>query len=257
MTFVPEYTTTPYMKKMPNIKQYFVLPYYLATISLLKGHKGSFLGWLWLVIKPTVQVGIYAIIFPLIAKFQQDNYAFYLISGILPWTFMNNSIIESSFALISQAEALKRCLLPKSIFPLAIVFKHFILLLISFAAMSIINILFYKGFSWHILLLPLAIMPLLLFTTVISIAIAFLTPYVRDVNDIVNIIFGIMFFFTPIIYPVSALSPNIQKLFVLNPLYWLIKPIQEVVYYNVIPDSFTILVSCHCQPNHRGFFCYI
>lgn len=216
---------------------------YLATISLYKGHRGSFLGWFWLIIKPAIQVIVYTTIFPLIARSQQDNYALYLLSGILPWTFLSNSIIESSHSLINRAEVLKRSLLFKTIFPIADVIKHFMLFIISLIVMYVFISLVKWQFSYKILLLPLYIIPLVVFVISSSIIVSFMTPYIRDVGEILNIIFNILFFFTPIIYAIDIIPPKAQFWLKLNPIYWLIKPLQDLIYYNMLPSVETLTIA--------------
>jgi lipopolysaccharide transport system permease protein len=229
-------------------KYFYYIPYYLAKISLYRGHRSSYLGWLWLAIKPSIQICIYGLIFPLIAKFQQKDYVLYLISGILPWGFISNSIVEASSSLINRGEVLKRCLLSKVIFPIADIIKNLLLTIISISVMLVIYILFFGEFHYFILLIPIAMIPMIIFTFASGVAISFITPYVRDINDIVAIMFNVMFFFTPIFYPMESLPLHAQKLFKFNPFFWLIRPIQDVIYFRTMPSLLvsvmSMLVAC-------------
>jgi lipopolysaccharide transport system permease protein len=230
------------IKALTN-KYFYYVPYYLAKISLYRGHRSSYLGWLWLAIKPSIQICIYGLIFPLIAKFQQKDYVLYLISGILPWGFISNSIIEAGSSLIARGEVLKRCLLSKVIFPIADTIKNLLLTIISLFVMLVIYNLFFGTFHYYILLLPIAMIPMMIFTFASGVAISFITPYVRDISDITAIMFNIMFFFTPIFYPVESLPEHVQKLFKFNPFFWLIRPIQDVLYFQTIPQLSTCIIS--------------
>jgi ABC-type polysaccharide/polyol phosphate export permease len=223
-------------------KNYFLLPFYLAIISLYRGHRGSFLGWLWLIIKPVIQISIYSYIFPLITRFDQKNYAFFLVCGILPWTFISISIIECANSLISRADVLKRSLLPRTVFPLADVIKNLILFFVSFIVIYIICAFTLSIPTSSILLLPLSLIPMLIFTLSCSVAISFLTPYFRDLSEIVAILFNILFLLTPILYPIDSIPPHMSKWFKLNPIYWMIEPVKEVTYYNT-PSITTWLIS--------------
>ena len=233
------------MKEITALKNkyYYYLPFYLATVSLFRGHRGSFLGWLWLVIKPTIQIGIYGIIFPVISRFQQDDYIYFLISGMLPWTFISNSVIEGAGSLISRADTIKRCIISRTVFPLADVIKHFILMIIALMVMLLIYFTFFGKINYHLLLLPIAMLPMILFTVTSAIAMSFMTPYIRDLNDIVGIGFNIMFFFTPLIFPFDAMPDKVKFWLQFNPFYWLIKPIQEVMYYKSMLNLKTYVIS--------------
>lgn len=224
-------------------KYFYYTPYYLAIISLYRGHRNSYLGWLWLAIKPSIQICIYSLLFPIIAKFQQENYPLYLISGMLPWVFINNSIIEASSSLISRQGILKRSLISKVIFPIADIIKNVLLMIISLVAMLLIYYLFFGKVHYFIIFVPIAMIPMLIFSFASGIVISFITPYLRDINDIVTILFNIMFFFTPIIYPIESLPLHVQKLLKFNPFFWLIRPIQDVIYFQSIPNRITCTIS--------------
>ena len=58
-------------------------------------YKGSLLGILWSFLNPLLQVTVYAIVFPYLMRGNPiDNYLLYLVTGIIPWTFFTNSIIQ-------------------------------------------------------------------------------------------------------------------------------------------------------------------
>jgi lipopolysaccharide transport system permease protein len=89
------------------------------------------------------------------------------------------------------------------------------------------------------LLLPLILLPLLLFTMGFSWLLASLGVYLRDVTQIINIITTTLMFLSPIFYPVSALPAEYQFLLNLNPLTPAIEQARDVLIWGKIPDSLT------------------
>jgi lipopolysaccharide transport system permease protein len=229
-------------RKLSN-KYYILSAFYLAKVMLGKQYRDSFLGWAWSLLQPTVQIIVYALVFSIIMRFPQKDYAFYLVSGILPWNFMSISIITSCNSLIGRAGTLKQTLISRTIFPVADVLKNFYTFLFAFVAMYGFSLIFFTDFKWQVLLLPVAFLPIFITVISISVVVSFITPYVRDIGEFINMFFLSSFFLTPIIYPISIMPEKYHYLFNFNPMYILIKPVQEVVYYGIVPNLKWLAVS--------------
>ena len=70
-------------------------------------YKNSFLGVLWSFLNPLLQILVYAIVFQLILKNPQENYAIFICCGLIPWTFFSSAITRSAFTIIENGNIIK------------------------------------------------------------------------------------------------------------------------------------------------------
>ena len=71
-------------------------------------YKNSFLGVIWSFLNPLLQITVYAIVFPLILRNNQENYVIFLCCGLIPWTFFATAINRSAFSFIENGNILKK-----------------------------------------------------------------------------------------------------------------------------------------------------
>ena len=80
--------------------------------SILKDFRGkykkSFLGVLWSFLNPLFQLLIYSLVFPHIMGNKIENYTIYLMIGLMPWTFFNNTIIQSAACIVTNGGIIKK-----------------------------------------------------------------------------------------------------------------------------------------------------
>ena len=65
-------------------------------------YKHSFLGVIWSYLNPLLQLAVYAIVFPLILRVQQDNYVVFVCSALIPWTFFTTAVTQSTTVIIAN-----------------------------------------------------------------------------------------------------------------------------------------------------------
>ena len=226
---------------MPDISVLFDKYYYLTIFEIAKNrltraYKDSYLGILWTLLQPTSQILIYAIVMPRIMRFPSEQYVPFLISSLLLWGFINNVILAGTSALVNNAEIIKRCTISKTIFPLSELAQYLYNFVISFLIMYVFSAIMYSSFHITILLLPLYMIPVLITLGATSIALSFITPYLKDFREIVAVGLNFAFWATPIVYPITIFPEEKQFIFFFNPFYILIRPISTLVYTGELPS---------------------
>lgn len=76
-------------------------------------YKNSFLGVLWSFLNPLLQIVVYAIVFQLILKNPQENYAVFICCGLIPWTFFSSAITRSAFTMVENGNIVKKSIFSK------------------------------------------------------------------------------------------------------------------------------------------------
>lgn len=233
---------------MRGLKQFsvFLDIYYWKTAILIarsamsKQYRNSFLGAMWTLIQPLIMLLVFTLVMPILIKFPVKDYALYILCTMPLWNFFSSTLIGAALSLLEQAETLKRCMISSTVFPIADVLKQGYSYCIAFLTMYIAGMLLGLPGSWHVILLPLYLIPIMLTIMAASVGIAFVAPYVRDVADMLLIGMSVLSWFSAVPYPAELLPEHLRVWLEWNPFYILLKPVIILVYEHQIPDLVTM-----------------
>lgn len=204
-------------------------------------YKASFLGVLWSFINPFLSVLIYIIVFPHIINPGMDNYLAYLICGIIPWNWISSAISYGTMTIIYNAGLIRKIYFPRIMLPLSVVTSTMIDFLISTIITIAIVLITGMGITWHIVFFPLITGILYLFILGIVLFTSALNVVIRDTVNIVNFIVSLLFYLTPILYPLRLFDGISSKIFNLNPFAHIINAYHNIFYYHTVPDILSLL----------------
>lgn len=221
-------------------RYYFLTAIIIAQNSITRQYRDSFLGVIWTVLQPGVQIIVYSVVFARIMRFPVENYVLYLIGSLLVWQMMSSVMIGACQSIIAQGETIKRCIVSLTVFPLADVFRSLYTYAISFCVMYTYVVVFLVPFNPLVLLVPLYLIPIIISLMALAIALGFASPYIRDIGEVMTVLLNVAFWLTPILYPVSAMPEDVRPLFDYNPFYIMIRPISMLVHDGVIPDAYAM-----------------
>lgn len=200
-------------------------------------YKRTSLGYFWSLLNPVLQMAVLAAVFSHIVNKEVKDYTLYLFSGLLAWNFFSTTVQTSSKALLENENFIKKIYLPKIIFPLSKLCMRVIEFFFSLVALTLIGAVIGLKFKATVLLLPVAMVLLCFFTLGISLLVAVATVYFRDVEYLVTVFMQLLYFATPVMYPVSLLPENYRIILSLNPLYSQIQVFHALIYEGVVPTA--------------------
>lgn len=217
--------------------QWVELLYLLVLKELKVRYKRSVLGYFWAIANPFVFAMVYWVAFKFIMRVQMENYIVFILTGMFPWGWLSQSMTQGTGSFTNNLSLVRRVNLPKLILPLSNVIQemvHFIFAIpVVFFFIAItgehINPL---SLLWQI---PLMLVLQALFVFPLTVIGAVLNVYVRDIQYLVGILFSVLFFTTPMVYPISMVPEGYQGYFKLNPAYWLIDSWRIVFAGNILP----------------------
>ncbi|SHN65842.1 lipopolysaccharide transport system permease protein [Butyrivibrio hungatei DSM 14810] len=188
-------------------------------------YKQTVLGPMWFVINPLLTTFISTLIFGNIAGIQSDGipyFLFYLV-GYTLWNYFSTCVSTTSTTFTANAGIMGKVYFPRLTMPISSVLFAAINMLVIFA-MSIITMIIYmlKGCSIH-LTLNILLIPILMFQTAIlglgvGIIISSMTTKYRDLAILVSFGLNLWMYLTPVVYPISDLSPKFRTIILLNPM---------------------------------------
>lgn len=199
---------------------YRELIYFLTWRDLKVRYKQSVLGVLWAILKPFMNMVIFAIIFGTLAKVPSDGipYPIFSYTGLLPWGFFAAALEVSARSMLQSGGMVSKIYFPRIIVPLSSVFANLVDFLI--ASVILIGMMFYYQIVPTINILWLPLFLLLAMITAIGVGLWFsaLLVMYRDVNYMLPFITEIWKYISPVVYSVTLIPDKWQWLYSINPM---------------------------------------
>jgi len=186
--------------------------------------KQTILGPIWFFVSPILTTIIYVIVFGNIAEISTDGVpqiAFYL-AGITLWNYFSSCLNETAVVFSKNASMLGKVYFPRLIMPLSIIASK--LMQFGVQLLLFIGVVLYFWASgslqptlW-VLLSPMIILLLALFSLGLGMIFSSLTVKYRDMVQLLTFGVQLLMYATPVIYPVSTIPDEYQKFIEANPL---------------------------------------
>ena len=215
--------------------RYRELVLYLITTELRVRYRGSLLGFLWTLMNPLLQALVMWAVFSRFGKIEEKNYALFLLSAIMVWTFFSQSISQSLTSIIKNRQLIQKIYVPKLVFPIATVTSNLVNLFFFLIAYLGIALATPVGWSSTILLIIPVSLILFAMTAGSALFLASLNVFFRDFTHLTEVLLRVLFYLTPIIYPPSLFGPEIEQLLKLNPVASPVLLARDVLYYHQVP----------------------
>ena len=224
-----------------NARQNWEIIKQLTITDFKLRYSGSYLGYLWSILKPLAIFAVLYIVFAKMLRFGADiaNYPTYLLIGILLWSFFAEVTINGLQSIVSRSHLVKKIYFPRIIIVLVSSFSALINLFFNFLTLAAFMIYFRVDvLHWQTLLVPVYILELWLFGFGLSLILSTLYVRFRDCSYIWEIGLQIWFYLTPIIYPISMVAVNYQEYILLNPLAQIISDFRHIFISFATPNNF-------------------
>jgi ABC-2 type transport system permease protein len=203
----------------------------VTTTQFKQKYSDSALGYVWSLAKPLALFGVLYYVFGRIFRIGTSihHYPLYLLAGIVCWVFVVEATHSAAGTIPQQASLLRRLAFPRVILPLSVTLTATITFLLNLVAVAV----FVAGAHLHphwnwFLLLPLL---LELYVVVLGISLILCTLFVRfrDVAHIWDLATSLLFYSSPIIYPVDLLPHTIRAGVFANPVVQIIQDVRSIL----------------------------
>jgi len=209
---------------------------YLLVIKELKiRYKNSFFGYIWAILNPIAFSVIYYFAFKIVMRIEMPNYSVYLLVGMFPWLWFSNSIVVATSVFRSDISIIKSTRIDRRILPLSTIFHEMIHFFFALPVLFLLLLMtdqpFFISWLWQI---PFMILVQLALLFPLALALSTANILVRDVEYLIGIFVTMMFFLTPIVYPIDLVPERFQFYYQLNPLVALIEGWHDILLRGTI-----------------------
>ena len=207
----------------------------LVASDLKVKYQSSVLGFAWSMLNPLLMMLVLYAVFNNIFRFEQEHFALYLLIGIIAWRFLANGTMTAMSSIVGNTSLVTKIFIPREVLTFSVVTSAFISSILEFMVLVPLLIIFGASLSITMLLFP--VIHLLYFGLVygISLILASLYVYYRDLNQIWDIVLQIGFYASPIIYPLSLVPDKYLFYYTLNPITRLMVMYRDVLLYDIVP----------------------
>lgn len=215
----------------------------LISTNLKARYRRSVFGFLWSLLNPLFTMIILTVVFASIYRSSFSELGLYIMSGILPWTMISNTMMNGCSSLVGAEGYLKKVHLPKQIFPMSVLGVEIVNFLLSLTSLFVLAVALgaTPNFSW--LLLPLATFLLAVWLLGIILATSIVTVYFRDFSHILQIGMTGLFYITPVIYPLSLVEgTRLEQFIKLNPFFYFIQLFHQIIKDATTPSATSWLI---------------
>jgi ABC-2 type transport system permease protein len=205
-----------------GLRRFFDLLWLISVTEFKRTYFGTVLGYVWSLIRPLMLFGVLLFVFTKVFKIgseEVEHYPVMLLLGIVLFTFFQESSTNAVSSVVTQEGVVRKTQFPRLVIPLATVltgaFNFCLNLVIVFAFILAFGV----DPTWTWLLFPLALAALFVLTATLSMALSVLYVRFRDVAIIWVVLAQVLFYATPILYPITAFhNKTYEQLLMINPL---------------------------------------
>lgn len=223
---------------------------YLVKSGLKAENRNSYLGYFWWLLDPLLNVVVYYFLVGIVLGRGEgtENFAVFLVIGLVAWRWMNTTINTSSKSIIKYRSIINQVNLPKSIFPLSFTITQLVNFAFGLIVIGLFLLIFGITPSWQIVYLPLIMLVQLIFLTGVGLMLAYITVFVRDIENLLSHIVRVFFYASPIIWPGGRLKDLPAKfewaesLVTFNPIAIIINSYRNILMYQSSPHFLGLAV---------------
>lgn len=198
-------------------------------------YKRTFLGILWSLLNPILLALVLYIAFKVFMRIKMENYTFFFLFALFPWNWFSASVTMSTGALVGNVNLIKRIRFPRHFLVLSTILGQFVNFI--FALPIVVGFSYFygegPGMNW-LITIPILIIIQSIATIGICLVISMVNAYFRDMEYIVGVVITLLFWMTPIVYPLKMVPEAYRFYLAINPLTYLITAWRDLFMSNHI-----------------------
>lgn len=204
----------------------------LAWGEFKQRYKNSVLGYFWSLLEPLLMLVVLYVVFSNLMRIQVEYYQLFLLLGIILWNFLSRATSMGLNAILGKPSMVQKIYFPREILVLSSCITALLMSIFESLVFVAFMTVFQVPLSANLIYVPLILVLLFVVSLGLSLALAALNVFYRDVQFIWAVILQAGFFATPILYPVDIFGEELQRIFLLNPMAHIIISARDTIIYS-------------------------
>lgn len=223
------------------------LIFQMTKRDVIGRYKSSAMGIAWSFLNPVFMLAVYTFVFTEIFKSHWDGiggddsktqFAVVLFAGLIVLNLFSEVLNRAPGLILSNVNYVKKVVFPIEILPVIAMGGAFFHSIISLGVLLAAFVLFNGYLHWTAIFIPFVLLPLVILITGISWMLASLGVFLRDVGQTIGLITTVLWFLSPVIYPITAVPERFRPFIMANPLTFIIEQAREVLIWGHLPNWF-------------------
>jgi len=198
-------------------------------------YRNSILGFFWSLLNPLAMMTILTLVFSILLRSGIENFQIFLLTALLAWRFFSISTSMSLWSILGNVPLVTKVYFPRWLLVLSSNLANLIGCSMEFIALFPLLVILGMDITYLALLLPLILILEFILIVGVSLILAPLNLYYRDINQIWDIALQAGFFLTPIIYDIKLIPAKYIFIYSLNPMTRIIESVRKIFYYKTLP----------------------
>jgi lipopolysaccharide transport system permease protein len=208
----------------------------LVARDLKVRYRNSVLGFVWCLFNPLLMMVVYTVVFTVMMRSNIQKFPVFILVGILAWNLNNTSLTGAATSIIDNSGLVMKVYFPRELLPLSVVFSNTANFVLALIALFAVILIYQVHLGPSIILLPVILAVQVAFSCGLSLFLAAITVFFRDVEIITQTLMLAWFFLTPIFYRLEDVFPQYSRiLYIANPMASIIAAYRDVLYYGTWP----------------------
>lgn len=195
-------------------------------------YKNSVLGFLWSLAEPLLMLTVLYFIFTNLMQVNVEHYQLFLLLGIISWNMLARGTTMGLTSILGRPGLVQKVYFPREVLVISCCITAFLMTLFEFIVFGAFMVAFKVMPGITIVYGPIVLFIEFMLILGLSLGLAALNVYYRDVQYIWAVVMQAGFFASPIIYPISIIPVNYIWLIRLNPMTRIIDMLRESVIYS-------------------------
>ncbi|MFC3039728.1 ABC transporter permease [Virgibacillus xinjiangensis] len=222
-----------YLQEMLKRKDLLI---YLVKSGLKAEHRNSYLGYFWWLLDPLLNVLVYYFLVVIILQRGGENYPLFLVIGLVAWRCISSTINSSAKSIMRYSSIINQVYLPKSLFPLSFTMTQLFNFGFGLIVVAVFLAIFGVMPGWQLIYLPLIILVQTAFLLAVGLILAYMTVFVRDIDNVLTYVTRIFFYASPIIWEGGRLPPEYSWAVDYNPIAVIVESYRAILMHHSNPD---------------------
>jgi len=194
-----------------------------STYAELRAERArSYLGLLWWIVEPAMNMGVYYLVFSVIFRMGGPDYIPFLLIGLTLWQWFKSCISHGGYSIWQQLPLVRQVKLPLQVFPSVQILADTVKFLCILAILLVV--LWCTGYPpnvTYIALLPVLLVELV-FVAACTYVVAAVVPLVPDLRFVIEQVLNVLMFLSGVVFALDGLPPDLRRWFEFNPIVELI-----------------------------------
>ncbi len=200
-----------------DLKQQFDILGVLARKEIKTRYKNSVFGYFWSLGNPIAFTLIFYFAFEVVFKAGVPKFVLFLMTGLFSWQWMSNFVTGSTKHFVANTSLIKKVNFPRYIIPLSVNLQDAFHFLLTIPILLVMMYFYHVPYNFNLMLgIPLIFIAQFFMLYGMGLFLASLNIFFRDIEHISIIIMNMVFYLTPVLYPIEKIPENIRWMMLMN-----------------------------------------